>query len=72
MFEMYQFENVPIRVSSIITIRTQIEEIKEIIYDIRGTMFEMYQFENVTIRVSSTTRSPLEIEDSTIPKNNKN
>jgi hypothetical protein len=51
---------------------TQIEEIKEIIYDIRGTIFEMYQFENVAIRVSSTARSPLEIEDSTIPKNNKN
>ena len=47
---------------------TQIEEIKEIIYDIRGTIFEMYQFENVAIRVSSTARSPLEIEDSTIPK----
>ena len=28
----------------------------------------MYQFENVSIRVSTTTRSPLEIEDSTIPK----
>ena len=47
---------------------TQIEEIKEIIYDIRGTIFEMYQFENVAIRVSSTTRSPFEIEDSTIQK----
>ena len=54
--------------NSTFTGRTQIEEIKEIIYDIRGTMFEMYQFENVPIRVSSTTRSPLEIEDSTIPK----
>ena len=46
--------------NSTFTGRTQIEEIKEIIYDIRGTMFEMYQFENVAIRVSSTTRSPVE------------
>ncbi len=44
---MQQFENVAIRVSSIITIRTQIEKIKEIIYDIRFTMFEMCQFENL-------------------------
>ncbi len=29
----------------------------------------MYQFENVPIRLNSTTRSPLQIEDSTIPKN---
>ncbi len=30
----------------------------------------MYQFENVPSRLSMTTRSPLEIEVSTIPKNN--
>jgi hypothetical protein len=30
----------------------------------------MKQSENETIRLSSTKRSPLEIEDSTIPKNN--
>ena len=59
---MYQFENVAIHVNSIIIIRTQIEEIKEIIYDMG-----MYQFENVAILVSSTIRSRLEIEDSTIP-----
>ena len=41
MFEMYQFENVAIRANSIITIRTQIEEIKEIIYDIRYTIYEV-------------------------------
>jgi hypothetical protein len=52
---MYQFENVAIHVNSIIIIRTQIEEIKEIIYDMG-----MYQFENLAILVSSTIRSPLE------------
>ena len=28
----------------------------------------MCQFKNVTIRVSSTARSPLQIEDATMPK----
>ncbi len=38
-------------------------------FDIRGTKYEVW-FENISIRLSTTTRSPLEIEDSTIPKNN--
>jgi hypothetical protein len=38
--------------------------------DLRYTMddISMCKFENVTIRINSTKRSPLEIEDSTIPK----
>ncbi len=40
-----------------------------VLFDIRGTKYEV-RFENISIRLSTTTRSPLEIEDSTIPKNN--
>ena len=49
----------------------RIDEVRFTIYDLQYTKYDlgMYQFENVPIRVSKSTRSPLQIEDSTIPKN---
>ncbi len=40
-------------------------------YDMRFENVAIWKFENVTIRLSGARRSPLEIEDSTIPKKNQ-
>lgn len=41
------------------------------IFDLRFDNVAIWKFENEIIRLSSARRSPLEIEDSTIPKKNQ-